>query len=38
MTTAIQLSAKPAIEYPDDDGEPMADNTLRAPGVEPDPE
>ncbi len=28
MTTAIQ-SAKPAIEYPDDDGEPMADNTLQ---------
>ncbi len=30
MTTAIQLSEKPAIEYPDGDGEPMADNTLRA--------
>ena len=29
MTTAIQLSEKPAIEYPDDDGEPMADNTLQ---------
>jgi Uma2 family endonuclease len=29
MTTAIQVSAKPAIEYPDDDGEPMADNTLQ---------
>ena len=29
MTTAIQLSDRPAIEYPDDDGEPMADNTLQ---------
>jgi Uma2 family endonuclease len=29
MTTAIQQTAKPAIEYPDDDGEPMADNTLQ---------
>lgn len=29
MTTAIQLSEKPAIEYPDDDGEPMSDNTLQ---------
>src|SRR5271165_6564530 len=29
MTTAIQLSEKPAIEYPDDDGEPMADNNLQ---------
>ena len=29
MTTAMQLSDKPAIEYPDDDGEPMADNTLQ---------
>jgi Uma2 family endonuclease len=29
MTTAIQAGAKPAIEYPDDDGEPMADNTLQ---------
>jgi Uma2 family endonuclease len=29
MTTAIHLSDKPAIEYPDDDGEPMADNTVR---------
>jgi Uma2 family endonuclease len=29
MTTASQVIAKPAIEYPDDDGEPMADNTLQ---------
>ena len=29
MTTAIQQPAPPAIEYPDDDGEPMADNTLQ---------
>jgi Uma2 family endonuclease len=29
MTTAIQASVKPEIEYPDDDGEPMADNTLQ---------
>ena len=29
MTTSIQLSEKPAIEYPDDDGEPMSDNTLQ---------
>jgi Uma2 family endonuclease len=29
MSTAIQSAAKPAIEYPDDDGEPMADNTLQ---------
>ncbi len=29
MTTAIQQTANPAIEYPDDDGEPMADNTLQ---------
>jgi hypothetical protein len=29
MTTSIQLSEKPVIEYPDDDGEPMADNTLQ---------
>ena len=29
MTTAIQRSEKPAIEYPDDDGEPMSDNTLQ---------
>jgi Uma2 family endonuclease len=27
MTTAIQLSEHPAIEYPDSDGLPMADNT-----------
>ena len=25
MTTAIQLSEKPAIEYPDGDGEPIDD-------------
>jgi Uma2 family endonuclease len=29
MTTVIQLSDRPGIEYPDDDGEPMADNTLQ---------
>jgi Uma2 family endonuclease len=29
MTTAIQVVDKPAIEYPDDDGEPMSDNTLQ---------
>ena len=29
MTTAIKPTAKPAIEYPDDDGEPMSDNTLQ---------
>ncbi len=29
MTTAIQTSTKPEIEYPDDDGEPMSDNTLQ---------
>jgi Uma2 family endonuclease len=29
MTTGIKQSANPAIEYPDDDGEPMADNTLQ---------
>ena len=29
MTTAIKAAAKPAIEYPDCDGEPMADNTLQ---------
>jgi Uma2 family endonuclease len=29
MTTATPLADRPAIEYPDDDGEPMADNTLQ---------
>ncbi len=29
MTTSIQLSEKPEIEYPDDDGEPMSDNTFQ---------
>jgi len=29
MTTTIRLPAQPAIEYPDDDGEPMSDNTLQ---------
>ena len=29
MTTAIQLSERPAIEYPDSDGLPMAENTLQ---------
>jgi Uma2 family endonuclease len=29
MTTTIHRPAQPAIEYPDDDGEPMADNTLQ---------
>ena len=27
MTASIQTSTKPEIEYPDDDGEPMSDNT-----------
>jgi len=29
MTTAIQLSERPAVEYPDSDGLPMAENTLQ---------
>jgi len=29
MTRTIHLPAQPAIEYPDDDGEPMSDNTLQ---------
>jgi len=29
MATTISAAAQPAIEYPDDDGEPMADNTLQ---------
>jgi Uma2 family endonuclease len=29
MTTSTQLNERPAIEYPDDNGEPMADNTLQ---------
>ena len=29
MTTAIHTGAQPVIEYPDDDGEPMAENTLQ---------
>jgi Uma2 family endonuclease len=29
MSTAIQFSDRPAIEYPDSDGLPMADNTLQ---------
>jgi Uma2 family endonuclease len=29
MTTAIKHSERPAIEYPDSDGMPMADNTLQ---------
>ena len=29
MTTATQFADRPAIEYPDDDGEPMSDNTLQ---------
>ena len=29
MTTALQLSERPAIEYPDSDGLPMAENTLQ---------
>ena len=29
MTTAIQKNVHQVIEYPDDDGEPMADNTLQ---------
>ena len=28
MATAIQRSESPAIEYPDSDGLPLADNTL----------
>ena len=29
MTTTIQKTVQPAIEYPDDNGEPMAENTLQ---------
>jgi len=29
MTTAIQIPPRPTIEYPDDDGNPMAENTLQ---------
>lgn len=29
MTTAVQPIAEPIIDYPDDDGEPMSDNTLQ---------
>ena len=29
MATATQQSTQPIIEYPDDDGEPMSDNTLQ---------
>jgi len=29
MTTALQVSERPAIEYPDSDGLPMSDNTLQ---------
>jgi Uma2 family endonuclease len=29
MATAIQKNVQPAIEYPDDNGEPMAENTLQ---------
>src|SRR4051794_1706420 len=29
MTTAIQIPPRPAIEYPDRDGKPMAENTLQ---------
>ena len=29
MTTSTQLTERPAIEYPDSDGEPMAENTLQ---------
>ena len=29
MTTAIEKIAQPAIQYPDSDGEPMAENTLQ---------
>jgi Uma2 family endonuclease len=29
MTTAIQIPPRPAIEYPDDDGNPMAENTVQ---------
>jgi hypothetical protein len=29
MTTTIQFSERPAIEYPDSDGLPMADNTVQ---------
>jgi hypothetical protein len=29
MTTAIHLSERPAIEYPESDGLPMADNTIQ---------
>jgi hypothetical protein len=46
MTTATKQTRHSAIEYPDDDGEPMSDNTLkydwmvlieiRSPGNRPD--
>jgi hypothetical protein len=29
MTISTQLTERPAIEYPDDNGEPMAENTLQ---------
>jgi hypothetical protein len=29
MTTSTQLTERPAIEYPDSDGLPMAENTLQ---------
>ena len=29
MTTAIQIPPRPAIEYPEDDGKPMVENTLQ---------
>ncbi|MGO9470503.1 MAG: Uma2 family endonuclease [Isosphaeraceae bacterium] len=29
MSTAIQIPPRPAIEYPDDDGKPMSENTLQ---------
>jgi Uma2 family endonuclease len=29
MTTTLRGTSQPAIEYPDDDGEPMAENTLQ---------
>jgi hypothetical protein len=29
MSSIIERPAKPAVEYPDSDGQPMSDNTLQ---------
>ncbi len=33
MSLAISPSRRPEIEYPDDDGQPMSDNTLQFPWI-----